>query len=462
MESKYNIKLNSADKMIVFNSLSKSMISVSNEYIDEFSKKIALEDESDELYRKLQNSGFVIDNENSNESECVEEEYKSLCLGKSRLNIIILPTYKCNFRCTYCYETFQDVSMTKQTAEDVYSFVENIIYKYSSLEVSWFGGEPMLEMDTIVFLSEKFKRLCQNQRKVYIANITTNGYLLTIENFKKLLKCNVRTFQITIDGLKETHNSFRHLENGGETYDTIINNLQMISQKVKTGLFQIVIRTNITRDLEDSIDSHIKCMNGYFGRDPRFRHVSRIAFSYKNNDVKPKLYNTDDFINSAFSKLPDKIINENNRFHFMDSFRDFLNGQASVCYAGKESSLVIDPNGVLMKCTVCLDDDINIIGDVRNGINETKIKKWLLREKDIDTSKACDSCKIYPICFGVSCPYDRFALEHNNEKCANRIKDVLLYVKILSEDTSVCENIDRFFVNNNRGDVRKGGKGYET
>lgn len=72
-----------------------------------------------------------------------------------------------------------------------------------------------------------------------------------------------------------------------------------------------------------------------------------------------------------------------------------------------------------------------------------------------DTTKNCDSCKIYPICFGVSCPYDRFTPDHNYEKCANRIKDVLLYVKTLSNDISVCKNIDHFFVNNNRGDAQR-------
>lgn len=433
------------DKLILFNSLTKRMVSVSNKYVDEFKKVLENENSHHSAFGELCDFGFIITDKIHMEEEYVEEEYKKVCLGKTRLNVIILPTYKCNFRCTYCYESFPDVSMTKQTADQVYKFVEKLLNDYSSLEISWFGGEPMLEMDTIVYLSEKFKKLCKIQKKSYIANITTNGYLLTLENFKILLKCNIRTFQITIDGLKSTHDSYRHLENGDETYDTIIRNLKTISDNIKTGLFQIVIRTNITRELEKEIDSHISCINEHFGHDIRFKHVSRIAFSYKNSDIKPQLYNTEDYINSSFSKLPETVINSGNCSHFINSFKDFLNGQAFVCYAGKQSSLVIDPKGLLMKCTVCLDEDVNIIGDIWNGINESRLNKWLVREENVYCDCNCIHCKIYPICFGVSCPFDRFGEKHNQEKCINRNKDVLLYIKTLSQDSSICKNIDHYF-----------------
>lgn len=453
MKSKYNIMLHYNDRLILFNALTKKMISVSNRFADEFKDLFKHECQDNGLFAELCDCGFITTKEPHWEDECVESEYNRLCKGKSRLNLIILPTYRCNFRCTYCYETFPDVSMTNQTSDQIYAFVKELLVDYSSLEVSWFGGEPMLEMETIVYLSEKFKKLCNEQKKVFIANITTNGFLLTLENFKLLLRCNVRTFQITIDGLNVTHDSFRHLENGEGTYETIIANLLSISQNIKTGLFQIVIRTNITREIESEIDAHIDCIQELFGHDVRFRHVSRIAFSYKNNVIKQQLYNTDDYINSSFSKLPEKFISDANCSHFINSFKDFLHGQAFVCYAGKESSLVIDPCGVVMKCTVCLDEGENIIGDVWRGISEERMAKWLLREGDTDDKNNCKRCKIYPICLGVSCPFDRLREKHNLEACANRINDVLLYVRTLSNDPAICKNMDLYFNKSSRGDT---------
>lgn len=52
----------------------------------------------------------------------------------------------------------------------------------------WFGGEPLLEMNLIQSVSERLMEICRKNRKIYSAQITTNGYTLTEEIFSKLLK----------------------------------------------------------------------------------------------------------------------------------------------------------------------------------------------------------------------------------------------------------------------------------
>ena len=49
------------------------------------------------------------------------------------------------------------------------------------------------------------------------AQITTNGYLLDVETFKKLLKCNIYSYEITLDGFESDHNKNRPLKNGDPT-----------------------------------------------------------------------------------------------------------------------------------------------------------------------------------------------------------------------------------------------------
>ena len=83
------------------------------------------------------------------------------------------------------------------------------------------------------------------------AQITTNGYLLDVETFKKLLKCNIYSYEITLDGFESDHNKNRSLKNGNGSYNIILNNLRAIRDEVKSRVFQIVIRVNLTKTTLD-------------------------------------------------------------------------------------------------------------------------------------------------------------------------------------------------------------------
>ena len=450
-QSKYNLYIsNEKDEFVLFNGLSRKMIKTSLENKNKLMDFLKNPDENVPLYNLFECNSFIV-SDNEMEQKDVENKYMELCHSNRTLHVIILPTYQCNFRCAYCYETFPDIRMQPQVCDEVYAFVEKKLQDYSSLEVSWFGGEPLLELETIVKLSTKFRDLCKRLGKVYLASITTNGYLLDCQTFKMLLKSNVRTYQITIDGTENMHNKYRHLIDGEPTYNVIISNLKKIRDEVKSSMFQIVIRTNLTKELVGEGNSYFKFIEEEFLCDPRFKHVCRIAFAYKNESLHEKLLNTDNLINSSFYSLPNGVIDEDNRNYFIESFKDFLRGDASVCYAGKESSFVIDPIGKLMKCTVCLDDEKNYIGNIFEGIDTEQFKSWVIRPNDSDVKKMCFDCPIYPICMNVSCPYEHFSsFGRKRQSCVSKIKDVMLYIKVLSHDSSICENIDSYFASDNR------------
>lgn len=57
-----------------------------------------------------------------------------------------------------------------------------------------------------------------------------------------LLKFNLENVQITLDGEKNVHDSRRCLNNGGKTFETIINNLDYL---LTTNLKHVTIRVNL-------------------------------------------------------------------------------------------------------------------------------------------------------------------------------------------------------------------------
>ena len=451
MKSKYILKVERDDGYFVaFNCLTKKLIKTSTTNKSSLIDSLDGHSKNNRLNQYLAQNGFLVDS-NKEETKETENIYQKVCRSKEVLNIILLPTYNCNFRCSYCYETFPNIVMQENTQNDVFEYVEKMLSNYKALSISWFGGEPLLELDTIIRLSEKFQALCKREGKAYLADITTNGYLLTVDVFRKLLKCNIRTYQITIDGLQSTHDKYRHLVNGGTTYNTIVENLIDIRDNIKSTMFQIVIRTNMTKNLSSTLNEHLEFIDKAFLHDFRFKHVCRIAFAYNNESLKEDLLNTENLINSSFNNLPPNLINKSNRKYFISSFKDFICGKASVCYAGKTSSIVIDPLGKLMKCTVCLEDEKNVVGDIYTGIEKDKLNQWIERPNDTDVARLCSDCPIYPICLNVSCPYEHFsAFDRKKSYCSSKIRDVMLYIQTLSYDDTICDNIDCYFTNNNR------------
>jgi uncharacterized protein len=81
----------------------------------------------------------------------------------------------------------------------------------------------------------------------YYSSITTNGFLLEESVVDTLLACDVKTFQVTIDGPKELHDKQRRSKDDKDTYKTIKRNL--INMKKKSGNFSVVLRTNVSPEL---------------------------------------------------------------------------------------------------------------------------------------------------------------------------------------------------------------------
>ena len=96
--------------------------------------------------------------------------------------IILLITYDCNLRCSYCYEPKKaHRSMTVESAKNVLQkAISELDETYDSIIVQFMGGEPMLQFNLIREGSEWLWGL---DLKVRIKNVhaPTNGTILTSE-----------------------------------------------------------------------------------------------------------------------------------------------------------------------------------------------------------------------------------------------------------------------------------------
>jgi uncharacterized protein len=129
--------------------------------------------------------------------------------------------------CSYCYQHINGYSINNTVKKGILKFVNEQINlkKICSLNVTWFGGEPLLQKDFICNISEPLINICSKNNIEYNANIITNGILLNKDVALELKeKCKISTAQVTIDGIKEIHNSRRRYY-GGDGFSIILKNI---------------------------------------------------------------------------------------------------------------------------------------------------------------------------------------------------------------------------------------------
>src|SRR5260370_20498979 len=105
------------------------------------------------------------------------------------LNLIILPTEACNFRCVYCYESFKVGKMQESVITGIKRLIDSRVADLKLLAVSWFGGEPLPAADVMEEISEHILGVTTSHPSLkFEASISTNGYFLDTELFRKLLR----------------------------------------------------------------------------------------------------------------------------------------------------------------------------------------------------------------------------------------------------------------------------------
>ncbi|GAA3789487.1 hypothetical protein GCM10022600_07630 [Qipengyuania pelagi] len=194
-------------------------------------------------------------------------------------DLIILPTEKCNFRCTYCYEDFAVGKMSEAVQRAVEQFMSNRIPDLAQLSIKWFGGEPLVAKAVVLRLSAHAKSLCDQHGVGLSGGLTTNAWLLDYATFSELVSYDQRFFQITLDGWKDVHDTFRRRANGRGTFDRIWENL--LATRESDDQFEIQLRVHIRRGDQGSIEELLQHIAAEFGNDPRysidFEHIRNLG-----------------------------------------------------------------------------------------------------------------------------------------------------------------------------------------
>ena len=132
----------------------------------------------EELFRKITNNDIeniekqtlkslyehkIIIPKDEIEKQTIIEENRELEKIKTGISFVIQPTGNCQLGCFYCGQSHTNIKMSDITVGKVYDRITDIIRRegYESLFITWYGGEPLLALNSIEILSRKLITFCQ-------------------------------------------------------------------------------------------------------------------------------------------------------------------------------------------------------------------------------------------------------------------------------------------------------------
>lgn len=353
----------------------------------------------------LSRRGFLV-RDNTDEMGLFRYKYAQEQWRNDVLQLILLASEDCNFRCVYCYEKFERGTMDPETRQGVRALLLQRAPRLKDLNVGWFGGEPLYGWEAIEELGPFFKDIVQRHGLTYHQHMTTNAYLLTEERATKLLDWGCRNYQITIDGLPEDHDCKRVGRDGSPTYSVILDNLR--SLRARKDEFFVNLRVNFDRQNFSRLGEFLEALSQDFGGDARFQLRFRAVGKWGGSGDDQLSTCGLDEQRTVIRGLREKA--EEVELSHEAGITGISAPGSQVCYAARPYNFIVGATGKLMKCTVALYEvDANVVGQLHPDgtleLNDEHMTKWV--NPHFETDALCQKCYVLPGCQGAACPLTR-------------------------------------------------------
>ena len=347
----------------------------------------------EELYQ-LQQQGLLYSDDSYIDPEAAmalprQAVVKALCLHVS---------HDCNLRCKYCFASTGDFGtgrkiMDFETARRAIDWVVERSGKRRNIEVDFFGGEPLMAMETVKKTVEYARSLEKEHGKVFRFTITTNGVLLNDENIDYINR-EMSNVVLSLDGRPQVNDHMRPTVNGKGSYEVIVPKFQKLV--AGRGSKDYYVRGTFTRENLDFANDvmHLASLG--------FRHVSVEPASGPLDD--PFAIKEEDLpvVKAEYERLARMLVERKdvNFFHFNV---DLKQGPCVIkrlrgCGAGCEY-VAITPDGDIYPCHQFVGKEEYRMGSVFDGAFDMAIS-GTFADQNIYTRPACRECWARFYCSG--------------------------------------------------------------
>ncbi len=320
------------------------------------------------------------------------DEVKALCLHIS---------HDCNLRCRYCFAdegAYHSVreTMSFETAKAAIDFLLRESGNRKVLEVDFFGGEPLMNFDTVKKTVYYAKEEGAKRGKKFLFTTTTNGLLLDDEIIQ-FFNEEMENVVLSLDGRKEVHDAVRKTVSGKGSFDVVIDKIKKFV-KARGDKHYYVRGTFTAKNTDFAKDVLFLADNGFdsISMEPVVTDLPDLQIKKEHLPA----------IEREYEILADEYLKREEEgkgflfFHFNIDLEGgpCLSKRVSACGAGNEYFSVV-PNGDVYPCHQFAGDKDFIMGNVFEGKLDGAIRKKFAKSC-LFTRKKCGDCFAKFICSG--------------------------------------------------------------
>ena len=319
---------------------------------------------------------------------------KALCL-----NIV----HGCNLRCRYCfagdgqYHGNVDL-MTPEVARKAIDFLIEKSGPRKRLEVDFFGGEPLLDMEAVKATVDYARSVEKAAGKEFRFTITTNAVALTDEDIGYINR-EMYNVVLSIDGRKSVHDAVRKDAGGNGSFDRVLANaLKLV--RARDPQKSYYVRGTFTAANPDFAADAL-ALNDY-----GFGQVSLEPVVLPDGDPLALREDMIDGLKEQYEILAREYLRrreEGREFGFFHFNIDIYNGPCAAkrlvgCNAGDEY-LAIAPNGDIFPCHRFDGEAGYKIGNVVDGTFDERLPMFFATT-NLTKKETCPDCWAKYYCSG--------------------------------------------------------------
>jgi sulfatase maturation enzyme AslB (radical SAM superfamily) len=264
-----------------------------------------------------------------------------------------LVTAQCNLHCEHCYNragSNPDLKSRKYTQEEI----DRFYHYFKPSVVSATGGEPLLELNTVLQIAKSINSYGGE------LELVTNAYLLTEYVLNQLLEVNPNlSCQISLDGLAEYHNRVR---GNDQAFNRAIMGIQLCLQRH----IPVKPRLTLTANNFDETFKVIDLLNEISNANDNIKLIVRPVVNYgraRDNNIKS--------VSQSETEL---------KSMFNDYSKHVKVGVTERC-GFCTNSLAIDYKGDMYECCYLISNPNFLIGNITDDFSEMTRNEEFLNHK---------------------------------------------------------------------------------
>jgi uncharacterized protein len=369
----------------------------------------------------LAGMGFLVQNE-VEEQDNIARYFQALKSDATRVDATVLTTYACNFACPYCVEegVKTNVHMDEQTAARTVAYIGERVQEHAAekLFVSFYGGEPLLNLKALRIVSEGLQAFCRPRGVEFAVGITTNGALLTPEVVEDLLGYGLKGVKVTLDGFGPYHDRKRPYADGRGSFDRIVENVYHAVEKIDVDVGGNFDEENI--DSFPRLLDHLKAL-GLADK------LHRVRFKPISETPQDRAGMTDGAeMACVFGERSTAVrMVELRRLALERGFQVDPGVGVNACAMTANSAVfTIDPTGRIFKCPAFVGHAEFSAGSIATG--ETGDRAAAGEEAAGELWRRCSDCPYVPLC-GEGCQFGSY-LRYGDTSRLNCRKEFVEYM----------------------------------